>query len=75
MSRLPDFDAWAIADYASKAGERRLAADPRRLDEVETWVTSEHMWTRRAALVMTLPWTKDRFPKPDDLAVRDRDAR
>ena len=71
-SWVPTFDAWAIADHASKAGERRLVAAPRRLDEVETWVTSEHMWTRRAALVMTLPWTKDRFPKPEDLAVRER---
>ena len=30
------------------------------------------MWTRRAALVMTLPWTKQNNPKPADLAVRDR---
>jgi 3-methyladenine DNA glycosylase AlkD len=71
-SWVPTFDAWAIADHASKAGERRLVADPRRLDEVETWVASDHMWTRRAALVMTLPWTRDRFPKPEDLAVRER---
>ena len=71
-SWVPTFDAWAIADHASKAGERRLVADPRRLDEVEAWVASDHLWTRRAALVMTLPWTKDRFPKPEDLAVRER---
>lgn len=30
------------------------------------------MWTRRAALVMTLPWTKQNFPKPQDLAIRAR---
>jgi len=30
------------------------------------------MWTRRAALVMTLPWTKQNFPKPQELAARDR---
>jgi 3-methyladenine DNA glycosylase AlkD len=71
-SWVPTFDAWAIADHASKAGERRLVADPRRLDEVEGWVGSDHLWTRRAALVMTQPWTKDRFPKPQDLAVRER---
>ncbi|WP_281256717.1 DNA alkylation repair protein [Tabrizicola aquatica] len=69
---VPDFDAWAIADHASIAGQKRLVADPSRLDWVETWVTSPHMWTRRAALVMTLPWTKQNFPKPDELAVRDR---
>ncbi len=71
-SWVPTFDAWAVADHASKAGERRLVADPRRLDEVEEWVASDHLWTRRAALVMTLPWTRDRFPKPADLAVRER---
>ena len=72
VSWVPDFDAWALADHASIAGQKRLVADPTRLDTVETWVTSPHMWTRRAALVMTLPWTKQNFPKPTDLAVRDR---
>ena len=69
---VPDFDAWAIADHVSIAGQKRLVANPARLDQVEPWVTSPHLWTRRAALVMTLPWTKQNFPKPQDLAVRDR---
>ena len=69
---VPDFDVWAIADHASIAGQKRLVADPTRLDEVETWTTSGHMWTRRAALVMTLPWTKQNHPKPAELAARDR---
>ncbi len=72
VSWLPDFDSWAIADHACMAGQRRLLADPRRLDVVETWTTSDHMWTRRAALVMTLPWTKQNHPKPEDLERRDR---
>jgi 3-methyladenine DNA glycosylase AlkD len=72
QSWVPDFDAWALADHASIAGQKRLTADPSRIDTVETWVTSPHMWTRRAALVMTLPWTKQNFPKPEDLAIRDR---
>ena len=71
-SWVPDFDAWAIADHVAIAGQKRLVADPTRLDEVEGWITSDHMWTRRAALVMTLPWTKQNNPKPADLAVRDR---
>ena len=71
-SWVPDFDAWAIADHVCDAGERRLLADPSRLDEVETWITHENFWVRRAALVMTLPWTKQNFPKPEDLAIRDR---
>ncbi len=72
QSWVPDFDAWAIADHASIAGQKRLVADPSRIDTVETWVQSPHMWTRRAAFVMTLPWTKQNFPKPQDLAVRGR---
>jgi 3-methyladenine DNA glycosylase AlkD len=69
---VPDFDAWALADHASIAGQKRLVADPTRLDTVEGWVESPHMWTRRAALVMTLPWTKQNFPKSQDLAIRAR---
>jgi 3-methyladenine DNA glycosylase AlkD len=71
-SWVPGFDAWALADHACDAGNRRLMADPARLDEVEAWVSHENMWTRRAALVMTLPWTKQNFPKEADLAIRDR---
>ena len=72
QSWVPDFDAWAIADHASIAGQKRLVADPSRIDAVEPWVQSPQMWTRRAALVMTLPWTKQNFPKAQDLAIRAR---
>ncbi|KIN61434.1 DNA alkylation repair enzyme superfamily protein [Sulfitobacter noctilucae] len=67
-----DFDSWAIADHACMAGQKRLVADPSRLDEVETWVASDHLWTRRAALVSTLPWTKQNHPKPAELEARAR---
>jgi 3-methyladenine DNA glycosylase AlkD len=69
---VPDFDAWAIADHVCIAGAKRLVADTRRVDEVEQWIASPHMWTRRAALVITLPWTKQNFPKPADLEIRRR---
>ncbi|WP_170422595.1 DNA alkylation repair protein [Ruegeria arenilitoris] len=72
QSWLPDFDAWAIADHACMAMQKRLTADPTRLDQVENWTSSDHMWTRRAALVASLPWTKQNHPKPDDLLRRDR---
>ncbi|WP_298491961.1 DNA alkylation repair protein [uncultured Maritimibacter sp.] len=72
LSWLPDLDSWAIADHAMMAAQKRLIADPSRLDEVEGWTTSNHMWTRRAALVATLPWTKQNNPKPEELAARDR---
>ncbi|MFY0692069.1 MAG: DNA alkylation repair protein [Paracoccaceae bacterium] len=71
-SWVADFDGWAIADHASIAGQKRLVWEPARIDQVEGWTRSEHMWTRRAALVMTLPWTKQNNPKPADLAIRDR---
>ena len=71
-SWTPDFDSWAIADHACMAGQKRLVADPARLDTVEAWVASDHIWTRRAALVSTLPWTKQNHPKPAEIEARDR---
>lgn len=71
-SWVDDFDSWAIADHACMAGQKRLVVDPARIDHVEEWVKSEHMWTRRAALVITLPWTKMNNPKPLDLEIRER---
>ncbi|SPH23698.1 hypothetical protein DEA8626_02764 [Defluviimonas aquaemixtae] len=71
-SWVPDFDAWAIADHACDAGARRLVADPARIDAVEGWTKADSFWTRRAALVITLPWTKQNHPKPEDLQIRDR---
>ncbi|SLN58145.1 DNA alkylation repair protein [Pseudooctadecabacter jejudonensis] len=71
-SWVPTFEGWAVADHACSAGSRRLIADPARLDEVETWTTSDHLWTKRAALVMTLPWTKQKHPKPDEVDARER---
>jgi len=66
------FDAWVIADHACSAGSRRLVANPARLDEVEQWTTSDNMWVRRAAMVMTLPWTKQNHPDEGDRAIRER---
>lgn len=71
-SWVPEFDAWAIADHVAIAGQKRLIADPVRLDELEAWTVSSHMWSRRAVLVMTLPWTKMTHPKPQELEARER---
>lgn len=71
-SWVPGFDAWALADHACDAGGRRLVADPSRLDEVETWTASPRMWSRRAALVITLPWTRLNHPTAEDQAIRTR---
>ena len=71
-SWVPRFDSWPIADHASSAGARRLVADPARLDKVEKWVGSDHLWSRRAALVMTLPWAKLPHPTAQQSAERER---
>lgn len=69
---VPGFDAWAIADHACKVGERRLVAEPARLDVVESWLGDPNMWVRRAALVATLPWTKQNHPSPAETGARER---
>ncbi len=69
---VPSFDAWAIADHACRAGERRLVAVPERLHTIEPFVGDANMWVRRAALVVTLPWTKQNHPSPAERAARER---
>ena len=59
VRRMGDLDGWAVADNLADVGQRCLIADPARLDVVERWVESRHLWTRRAALVFTLPWAKE----------------
>ena len=66
------FDSWALADHAAIAGGKRLEADMTRLDEVETWVQAPNLWTRRAALVMTLPFARKPFLKTAELTARER---
>ena len=57
--RMADLDGWAIADNLAPVASRCLLHDSSRLDVVEGWVQSPHLWTRRAALVFTLAWTRD----------------
>lgn len=59
VERMVELDGWAVADNLAVVGGRCLLAAPQRLDRVEDWVASPHLWTRRAALVFTLPWTKE----------------
>ena len=72
VSWVPDFDSWAIADHVAMAGQRRLRANPARLDEAEGWTRSDSLWTRRAALVFTLPWARLNNLKPDEHGARER---
>jgi 3-methyladenine DNA glycosylase AlkD len=71
-SWLPDFDAWAIADHVCIAAQKRIVADPSRLNTVEGWTTSPEMWTRRAALVSTLPFARLNNLKPAEQEARER---
>ena len=70
-SWIPDLDSPVISDHLCLAGQRRLNFDTSRIQEVESWTQSSHVWTRRAALMIMLPWTKHLNPKPDDLAIRE----
>jgi 3-methyladenine DNA glycosylase AlkD len=54
------------------AGQKRLVWNPARIDDVEAWTTSSHLWTRRAAMVVTLPFAKQNHPKPHEAAIRER---
>lgn len=69
---VSQFDSWALADHACKVGERRLMFKPNRIDIVETWTTSTNKWVRRAALVATLPWSKERHLDADNMRTRER---
>lgn len=69
---VSEFDSWAIADHVCSGISRRLVAQPARLDQIETWTMSDHMWTKRAALVSTLPWTKSNHPSAEEEVARDR---
>ena len=75
--RVPQGHKVALVDIAADApvlGADAIAlrlADPSRLATVESWTTHPNMWTRRAALVITLPYAKMNFPKDADLSIRE----
>lgn len=69
---VPEFDSWAIADAVAQGGQKRVVQVPARLDEIEGWTRSNHLWTRRAALVFTLPFTRSRHPGPAETEARAR---
>lgn len=69
---VPDFDSWAIADAVAQGGQKRLVQKPDRLDELDGWARSDHLWTRRAAFVFALPFCKARHPSAVESAARLR---
>ncbi|GAA4217464.1 3-methyladenine DNA glycosylase AlkD [Sagittula marina] len=72
QSWVPQFDGWAVADHAASSGGRRIMADLSRLHTLEDWTTSDHLWSKRAALVMTLPLALLNHPNSEQLAARER---
>lgn len=69
-SVVQQFDSWAIADAVAQGGQKRIVQDPSRLDALEAWIGSDHLWTRRAAFVFTLPFAKGRHPSATEQAAR-----
>lgn len=66
----PGLSGAATADAAASAAARRLNAAPARLAEIAFWCASENPWTRRAALVSTLPFARLTHPNADARAAR-----
>lgn len=69
---LDDCDSWALADNLAKAGGQCLTARPERLDRVEAWTRSAHLWRRRASLVYALPFAKPGRDPTRPLGFADR---
>ncbi|WP_294608162.1 DNA alkylation repair protein [uncultured Roseovarius sp.] len=72
LSWMPDFDSWAIADQVITAAQKRLVADPSRIETVAEWTTSSDHWIKRAAMIIALPFAKQNHPTEAELAVRVR---
>lgn len=72
VSVVPQLDSWAIADAVAQGGQKRLVQDPARLQVLEGWTRSDHLWTRRAAFVFALPFCKARHPSEVERLARAR---
>ena len=55
-----------------RAGKCEIVDGFVRIEQGEAWTGSAHHWTRRAAMMITLPWTKQNHPKPQELEIRQR---
>ncbi|MFO6465986.1 DNA alkylation repair protein [Jannaschia sp. KMU-145] len=65
-------DCRALADAASAAISRRLAAQPARLDLLDDWVAAANPWTRRTVLTATAHLAKANHPSEAERAARER---
>lgn len=69
---VADLDHPLLAEHLARAAERRVSADPERLEELNAWLSAENPWHRRSALLFTLPWTRLAHPKAADEAILAR---
>jgi len=58
LAFMAEVDGWALADRMMHGAWNCIAADDRRMDELEQWTVCDGFWWRRAALVFTLPLAK-----------------
>ncbi|WP_039020177.1 DNA alkylation repair protein [Halocynthiibacter namhaensis] len=70
QSWVTQIDCAAIADQVATAVQKRLTADPSRIEILRTWVEADSLWTKCAALDATLPWAKMNNLKEGDEAIR-----
>ena len=71
---LPGVRTWEGCDQlcGSTLG-RALAADPAYMDQLESWLTDENIWVRRAALVSTVYLRRSKLP-PETVRALDTPA-
>jgi 3-methyladenine DNA glycosylase AlkD len=73
VAYLPGIQTWEDCDQlCSVTLGRALYLDPAYMDALETWVTDDNLWVRRAALVSTVYLRRSKLPAE---TVRALDAR
>lgn len=69
---VTEVDCAPVADHLIRAGQKRVLANPARLDTVAEWAAGDALWPRVIALGLGRAWTGMKFPKGADLAHRAR---
>lgn len=69
---VAEVDCAPVADHLIRAGQKRVLADPARLDTVAEWAAGDALWPRVIALGLGRVWTGMKFPKDADLTHRAR---
>ncbi len=62
MGYAQDFDLWAIADAMAGAAHKRILKPENRYLDLKAWTHSNHLFTKRAVMVYTLPFARLKSP-------------